>query len=122
LDAAALQTQAARYLIQAGDNKEGKELLKKAAKLNEMEENFIGAVCLYLELKDMKELKRVAPNAANQIGRESDFGRALDKFAKVEEGSEEEKGAKQELAINAKRFMEAMGCIIAQGLLRVSSK
>jgi hypothetical protein len=110
---------AKRDLEQDRDNS-AKVLLNNMAKLEEGQENHIVAVLLYIELGDAKSIRRVAPDAADQIGVRSDFGRMevnrfhklwikteLERFSKLKKGSEEEADAVTRLKEGASALIEA---------------
>ena len=110
LRAASLKVEAARLLQQSGKDT-GEVLLQEAAELDEKGENFVGAVVLYIELGDTKNIRRIAPNVLNLIG-ESDLGMELSKFSKLGEGSKEEAEALTELKMCASRFVKATGILL----------
>ena len=60
-----------------------------AARQSEKEGNFMTAVLHYIMHDDVKNVRRIAPKAAEQYGTASCIGFALDKFSKLEENSKE---------------------------------
>jgi hypothetical protein len=107
LKAASTEVKAAKLMRQIKDPFVN-EPLKNAAELNEKGENFVNATLLYIELNDLKSVKRIALNASKQFGAESIFGKALVAFSNTKSGTKEEREAVAELKEYAARYKKTV--------------
>jgi hypothetical protein len=114
LMAASKLKEAAKELRKDGDRKASAKLSIKSAELSEQGHNFIGAVLIYIDLKMMRDVKRIAHDASKELGDSSALAPALDRLAKAEDGSKEEARAIHQVKRAAHRFNEARERFLGQ--------